>query len=98
MQYSEYSVATLHATLSLSHRIQFLNGQPLLLGSCVGLEIYFMYMQGNKLHTFFFIPVFESSFHYDNEQIQLSMAYTKDLLLMGLCVNFVPNAALLVLA
>ena len=84
MQYSEYSVEILQATLSLSHPIQFPNGQPLLLGSCVGLEIYFMYMQGNKLQTFFFIPVFESSFHYDNEQLQISVAYTKDLLLMGL--------------
>lgn len=48
------------------------HGPPVLLDSCVALQIYFMLMQGNKLYVCFtsFSFFFGSSFYYDNERFQ----------------------------
>lgn len=67
------------------------HGPPVLLDSCVALQIYFMLMQGNKLYvcftsfSFFFFLV--AAFTMTMNVSKMLMASTKKLLLVGLWVN-----------
>lgn len=67
------------------------HGPPVLLDSCVALQIYFMLMQGNKLYvcftsfSFFFLV---AAFTMTMNVSKMLMASTKKLLLVGLWVNW----------
>lgn len=66
------------------------HGPPVLLDSCIALQIYFIHMQGNKLYiyfTFFFLFLV-AAFTVTINISKMSVAFTKKLLLVSLWVNW----------